>query len=107
MLHVFYKGNSTMSEEFSVDAAEWQLEEVRLHLSANGGSSENFAITLISGEGDEYNVELSASDMNADDDVQYKPTRPDTFLKADKLAFTYTNTNDQAWGLEIIYSIIR
>jgi len=92
-----------MSVELSLDKAEWQLEEVRLHLSAAGGASENFAVALVSGEGSRWNTSLHAQDMNAETDDQYLPTRPLWFRKSDAVKFTYTNTNSKQWGLEVIY----
>jgi len=106
MLHVFYKGNAAINQAFEM-TGEWQLEEVRLHLSAVGGAAENFTITVDSAKGEEYDIVLSTTAMAGSANVQYKPTRPDTFGPGDALSFAYANTNTQTWGLEIIYSRIR
>jgi len=102
MFHIFEKGNASIHYELAVDRP-WQLEEIRLHLSANGGTSENFTATIQSAEGSEYNLVVNAQDMNAVADEQYQPYRPIQLRSTDKILFEYTNTNFQQWGLEIIY----
>ena len=77
------------------------LDEVRLHLSANGGSAENFTITLDALAGSAYDVLLFSQDMNTTADVIYRPDRPAEFVNGDKLVFAYNNGNTRTWGLEI------
>lgn len=82
----------------------FQLEEVRLHLSAAGGSSENFTTTVQSAAGDEYNAVLNTQDMNAATDEHYQPTRPVFLAKGDTLLFEWANSNTKTWGLEVVWS---
>jgi hypothetical protein len=97
-----WKGSGAMNE--TLDAPDYiQLEEVRLHLSAAGGASENFEVTINSHLGTEYDLVLKEQDMNAETDVHYQPTRPVFIHKDDKVDFTYTNTNSKTWGLEVLF----
>ena len=104
MFHVYRKGVAAMYEEFTIPG-QWQLEEIRLHLDANGGNAEDYTITVQSSEGSEYDLLLNTAAMNADADVQYKPTRPDPMAPGDAVLMEWTNAAGQGWGLEIIYSL--
>jgi hypothetical protein len=101
-LRFYAKGNGAM-EEYIAPGREIQLEEVRLHLSAAGGASENFDTIIDSAEGSEYDIVLNAQDMNSATDEHYQPTRPVPIRADDTLKFTYDNTNSQTWGLEVVY----
>lgn len=97
-----WNGSGAMAVAMDVDDYI-QLEEVRLHLSAVGGASENFEVTIDSHLGSEYDIVLKAQDMNAVTDVHYQPTRPVFIHKDDVIDCTYANTNGKAWGLEVIF----
>jgi hypothetical protein len=100
---VYWKGAGAISETLDVDEAI-MIHEVRLHLGAAGGASENFSVQLDSRLGSEYDVVFSATDMNALTDKHWQPTRPVYVHSDDTVDFTYTNTNSQTWGLEVVFA---
>jgi len=100
-LHLYETGNGALSYTTDIDRA-WQLEEVRIHLSANGGAG-TFTVTIDSAQGEAYDLELATNDMSADDDYQYQPTRPMFMAPGDQVKVTYPNAQTKTYGLEIIY----
>ena len=100
------KGAGAMNETLTPNGA-WELKEVRLHLSAAGGTSENFSIIENAGEGSAYNVVHLATDMEtASDVVQSFYHEEKHFSQNDSVNFTYTNTGSRTWGLKVIYRLI-
>ena len=83
----------------------WVLLEVRLHLSAAGGTG-NFTATMDAGAGAAYDCVLLTQDMSAATDVHWQPTRPIVFSATDELDFEYVNTNASTYGLEVIYGLV-
>ena len=101
------KGSGAMNEILS-PPGPWELKEVRLHLSADGGTSENFTITENADEGPEFYVVHLATDMETTSDVvQTYYNKEKHFGHKDNLQFTYANTNSKVWGLKVIYTFIR
>lgn len=87
----------------------FQLEEVRLHLDAAGGTSEDLTITLNSNASTasgEYDVIFAKQDMENVTDYVYQPDKSHIFTKGDTLQFEYANTNNRTYGLEIIFRSI-
>ena len=101
--HIYQKGNGNIAYTLELDKA-YQLEEVRLHLSAAGGAN-SFTVTLDSSAGEEYDVVFTGAttDMTAATDVLWQPTRPEWINAGDGLTFAWTNASSLQWGLEIIY----
>lgn len=84
----------------------FRILEVRLHLSAVGGASENFTIDLDSGQpaGALHDVNLETEDMAAKDShIKYWGDELRFFNNNDKIIFQYANTNNKSWGLEVKY----
>ena len=81
-------------------AKGWQLESVKLHLSAAGGVG-NFTITIDANAGSTYDVIIFTQDMTTATDVVWIPERPIILRNGDKLLFAYTNANNRAYGLEV------
>jgi hypothetical protein len=100
-------GSAAMDYEFDPGCG-FQLEEVRLHLDAAGGTaSEDFEITLesnASSNDNEYDVVLASQDMETVTDYVYQPDRPHVFAKGDKINFSFANAKTKQWGLEIIFN---
>lgn len=82
----------------------FDLEGVRLHLSAAAATSENFTIDIDANEGSAYDTNIFTQDMATVQDVLWQPDRPIKFVNGDQLVFSYTNTDGRTWGLEIIYT---
>jgi hypothetical protein len=100
-LHIFQKGTGNIAYTTAIEGA-FQLEEVRLHLDAAGGSN-SFTVSIDSAKGSEYNAVLNTQDMTSATDEIYQPTRPAYINAEDQLYFAWTNAGPANWGLEIIY----
>lgn len=85
----------------------WKLCEARFTLSATGGASENYTVTIDHGAGASFDCTLDSQDMNA---VAYHFTDFTELIgfleSTDALTFGYTNTNGRTWGLEIVYEVL-
>lgn len=84
----------------------FQIEEIRLHLSAAGGAAEDLVVQLDSGVAAAYDVVILTQGMELVEDVVYQPTRPLIFSASDEIDITYTNTNLRTYGLEIYWTPI-
>ena len=84
----------------------FQIDEVRVHLNAVGGATENLTITLDSGTSAVYDTVLLTQAMAAASDVVWKPDRPYIFNATDEVDIAYANTNTRTYGVEVIYSTI-
>lgn len=103
---VYATGAAAMNETLT-PGYPFELKEVRLHLSAVGGSSENFTITEDAYEGAAYDVVHFSQDMEAVSDVvQSYYNKEKHFGSGDKLVFAYANTNTKTWGLKIVYKLL-
>lgn len=102
MFHQFSKGGGDIYVEVD-PGGEFALQEIRLHLAANGGAN-SFTTTRISQHGEEYNVVLNTQDMSSAADEVYIPTRPQKFSNGDTLLLEWTNASSIIWGLEIVWS---
>ena len=83
-----------------------KLIEVKLHLSAAGGTSENFTITQNgdeSGDAAYWDTLLYSRDMNTVTDIIWSPEKEIIIPKGDVIDFAYANTNSKNWGLEISF----
>jgi len=100
-------GAVAMSETLTPGYA-FELKEVRLHLSAAGGTaSENFTITEDAYEGAAYDAVHFSYDMEtASDVVQTYYNREKHFGSGDALVFAFANANTRTWGLKVIYKLL-
>uniref|UniRef100_A0A6M3IST8 Tail protein n=1 Tax=viral metagenome TaxID=1070528 RepID=A0A6M3IST8_9ZZZZ len=102
-----FGGSETWKTAFQIVPTldDYQVMEARLTLSAAGGTSENFTITLDSAEGAAWDCTLETQDMNAVafDDVIWGINERRFFDGDDVLLFQYANSNSRTWGLELIY----
>lgn len=83
----------------------WQLEEIRIHLSA-GGAATNLTATVDAGAGAAYDVVVLTQAMNAVTDYIYQPDRPHVFGPTDELDIAYANGGGATYGIEVFYSAI-
>ncbi len=83
----------------------WQLESVRVHLSA-GGSDNDLTITVDAGASaaTEYNLLLASQNMNGVTDYLYQPQRPIPLNPDDGITIGYLNGNTRTIGIETYYS---
>lgn len=99
-------GNGAVVETLN-PGFDFELLEVRLHLSAASATAENFTVTLDSGTNAVYDAKLLSKDMNGVQDYIF--TFTDTgqgvsryFENGDEIDFAWTNTNARTWGLEVL-----
>ena len=82
--------------------AAWQLESVRVHLSA-GGAATDLTITVDAGAGAVYDVVLATQAMNGVTDYFYKPDFPIPFGALDEIDIAYANGGGATYGIEVYY----
>lgn len=80
----------------------WQLESIRVHLSAAGGAGDLTA-TIDHGQGAVYDIVLLTEDMTAVVDLVWTPERPMEFLADDELDIAWANASTRTYGLEIVF----
>ena len=97
----YFTGAGNLAEIVAPGAA-CELEEVRLHLPAVGGSN-TFSVSVASGRAPEHNIVLHTKDMSAATDDHYQPTRPVPLLPEDSIGLSWTNAGGLTWGLEVIW----
>ena len=83
----------------------WQIESIRVHLSAAGGAGDLTA-TIDHHNGSEYDVVLLTQDMTTTVDLVWSPARPMEFHKDDKLVIAWANAGGKTYGLEIVWKRI-
>jgi len=83
----------------------WQLEEIRVHLSAAGGAG-NFTATVDHGTSAAYDRVILTEDMTTVVDLVWQPTRPMEFLAGDELDIAWANAGTKTYGLEVVWKAI-
>ena len=83
-------------------STDWQLEGIRVHLSAAGGAG-SLTATIDSGVNAVYDIVLLTQDMTAVINLVWAPERPMVFSDGDELDIAYANANTRTYGLEILY----
>jgi len=102
-----FSGSETVRPELE-PGVPFQVLEARLHLSAVGGAAENYVITLDSGHGSAFDIDLVTENMNAQADIDTDWTDTYHFFNDDdRLLFTYANSNGKTWGLEVKYAVAK
>jgi len=91
---------------------QFQLEEVRIHLSAVGGAGV-LTVTEDSGLGATYDTILVAQDMTAVQNWTWIPARPlrftytdGTVATSDHIDIAWANAGNLAYGIQVFYSPI-
>jgi len=97
-------GNAAVAMTVAPGVA-WQLDEIRIHLSA-GGAATNLTATIDSGTHAVYDTVLITQAMNGVTDYIYKPTRPHVFGPTDELDIAYLNGGGVTYGIEVFYSAV-
>ena len=110
MLIVRATGSGVLAETIAPDlnnGQSWQLEEIRIHLSAVGGAgSTNFTAQLDHESGAVYDLIIFDQDLTAITDLSFQPERPLEFRQDTELDIAYDNNNSVTWGLEVLYKAI-
>ena len=83
----------------------WQLESIRIHLSAAGGAG-NFTATLDHGIGAVYDVVILTQDMTAVTNYIWTAERPLEFDASVEVDFAWANAGTKTYGLEVIWKAI-
>lgn len=87
----------------------YRLVEVRLHLNSSGSSTQNFTVTLDSGENAVYDAELESQDMDdlADHNKCWGKDACHHMKATDALIFEWANSDSKIWGLEVVYDMMQ
>jgi hypothetical protein len=80
----------------------WQLEEIRVHLSAVGGAGDLTA-TINNGTNAVYDIVILTQDMTSVADLTWQPTRPMEFMPGDELDIAWANAGTETYGLEVVF----
>jgi hypothetical protein len=80
----------------------WELESIRVHLSAAGGAG-NLTAIIDNGVGAAYDHNLLTQDMTAVTDLTWSPDTPMLFSEDDELDIAWANAGTKTYGLEIVY----
>lgn len=80
----------------------WQLEEIRVHLSAAGGAGDLTA-TINHGTAAAYDIVILTEDMTSVVDLVWQPTRPREFMPGDELDIAWANAGTKTYGLEVVF----
>jgi hypothetical protein len=111
-IKVVATGGGAMSETLTpIDpvACDFRLCQVELHLDGAATTSENFTITLDSGNGAAYDVVLHSVDISGEDDTANVILVANDFaagFKAgDTIDFAFANTEANTWGLTVTYRV--
>jgi len=83
----------------------WQLESIRIHLSAAGASG-NLTATIDHSAGTVYDIVLLTQDMTSVVNLVWTPERPMEFQSGDELDIAWANAGTKTYGLEIIWKQI-
>jgi len=89
--------------ETIIPSSAWQLDEIRVHLSAAGGAG-NLTATIDADAGAVYDNVILTQDMTLVADLVYQPDRPMLFDSGDKFVIAWANANGRTYGLEVKYS---
>jgi len=73
----------------------------KVHLSAASATTENLVCSIDADKGAAWDVNIYTKDMNGVQDDIYIPSKPIPIAPRDILYFTWANTNDTLWGLEL------
>jgi hypothetical protein len=98
------KATGTGAIAFSQAVTETsRLASVTVHFDAAPTTSENFVITLNSGDGAAYDTVLFSFDPSSDSttDLVYLPDGEVYLLAGDALDVSYTNTDGVTYGLQV------
>jgi len=83
----------------------WQLEEIRVHLSAAGGAG-NLTATLDANAGAAYDAVIFTQDMTSTADLVYSPERTMQFENGDKLVVAWANASNRTYGVEVKHKAV-
>ncbi len=100
--------NETISFSGLSSADRWELDEVRLHLSAAATAANSLVITQRSKYGSQYDTVLLTQAMVGVADVFYQPGRPVKLNGKDRVTVTWTNdagADAKRWGLQTVAKI--
>jgi hypothetical protein len=80
----------------------WQLEEIRVHLSAVGAAN-TLTARLDALAGSTYDVVILSQNMTSVTDLIYIPDRPQVFEQGSSLIVAWTNGSAVTYGVEVKY----
>ena len=103
------EANDTLSHRL-LPGELYRLVEVRLHLdAAPTTASDDFTVTIDSGENAVYDAILETQDMDtlADHNKSWGKDACHHFKATDAIIFAWANAESKTWGLEVIYDMVQ
>jgi hypothetical protein len=94
-------GSAAISKSLTSIEPNWSIVEIRLHLSAAGGSG-NFTC-IINATGSIYDTICFSQDMTDITDLHWQPDNPIQLTSAESFDISWANASLRTYGLEIIY----
>jgi len=77
------------------------IRGIKLHLGAEGATTENLVVQINSDNGSTHDTLLISQDMNGVTD--FFSNTEIKLAAGDDLLITYTNTDDSSWGLTVVW----
>jgi hypothetical protein len=104
-----FGGSTETVEHLLLPGELFRLVEVRLHLNSSGSTTQNFTVTLDSGENAVYDAILDDQDTDdLPDHNQCWGKDACHHMKAtDALIFAWANSDSKTWGLEVVYDVMQ
>ena len=97
-------GSAAIATSYAPAAAFW-LDNITLHLSSSGSTSENFTITLNANDGAAYDTLLYSLDLSLASvtDLVYTPDNSPLLCEAgDSIDISWANSEARTYGLRIV-----
>jgi len=83
----------------------WELLGFRVHLNAASATSENLVVAKDSAKASAYDTKLYTKDMNGVQDIVYNFETPIALDPKDVVTFTWANTNEKTYGIEVLHRV--
>lgn len=99
--HVITAEGAAIDHTTDAYASERRLSAILVHVSAAPTTSENLTVTLNSAEGAEHDAIIYTKDMSGVTDIAYTGINM-PLVPGDKLAVTYTNSDDRTVGVRLL-----
>lgn len=104
-------GSAAISTSTGAFTQTFELDNITLHLSAAGTTSENFTVTLNATDGAAYDTLLFSLDLSTDSvtDLVLTPEDdglPKLFATGDAIDVAWANTETRTYGLRIVGKLI-
>ena len=105
-LRSYTTGSGSLSVTVNPNA-KFSLDEVRLNVDVTPVTSGAFKINLDANEGAAFDLNFLTQNMVTVQDLWWTPDNETTYVKGDKVIFTWANSDSGTYGLEVLYSLLE